>query len=157
MNSLMIVQSSSVTDQAAASQLAGIGPFIIGIILIALLAGAMWYEGRRRLQERAPRPEEQPKAPDHPTHIEEVREPDEDAFPTGGERLLPYNLKTHSSHAAPETETEAEVSPAAKADAKADSESEAGAGEAGPGETGAGRAAGPGGGDAGEGPPPRTA
>ncbi|UUN27612.1 DUF6479 family protein [Streptomyces sp. FIT100] len=145
MNSLMIVQSSSVTDQAAASQLAGIGPFIIGIILIALLAGAMWYEGRRRLQERAPRPEEQPKAPDHPTHIEEVREPDEDAFPTGGERLLPYNLKTYSSHAAPE----AEVSPAA---AEADAESEAG-----PGETGAGRAAGPGGGDAGEGPAPRTA
>ncbi|MEU2154556.1 DUF6479 family protein [Streptomyces sp. NPDC019396] len=98
------MNSLTITDQAAASQLAGIGPFIIGLVLIALLAGAMWYEGRRRAQEKAPLPEEQPKAPDHPTHIEEAREPDADAFPTDGARLLPYNMKTHSSHAAPAAE-----------------------------------------------------
>ncbi|MER7000607.1 DUF6479 family protein [Streptomyces sp. NPDC000410] len=101
MNSLNPLSSSAVTDVAAAPHLAGIFPFIIGVILIALLAGAMWYEGRRRARLRVPSPEEQPKRPDHQTHIEEVREADENDFPTGGERLLPYNLKTHSTHGAP--------------------------------------------------------
>ncbi|MFD5424237.1 DUF6479 family protein [Streptomyces sp. NPDC127084] len=103
------------TDLAAASQLAGIGPFIIGLILIALLAGAMWYEGRRRAQQKAPLPEEQPIRPDHPTHIEEAREPDDDSFPTDGANLLPYNMKSYSSHAAPTAEPAAQ--PAETADA----------------------------------------
>ncbi|MGW1882237.1 DUF6479 family protein [Streptomyces sp. NPDC001970] len=102
MNSLMIVQGSPATTEVlAASPFAGLVPFIIAVVLVAVLGGAMWLEARRRAQERAPRPEDQPKRPDHQTHIEEVREPDEGDFPTGGERLLPYNLKTHSTHGVP--------------------------------------------------------
>ncbi|WP_338672015.1 DUF6479 family protein [Streptomyces sp. SCSIO 30461] len=106
------MNSMTITDQAAASQLAGIGPFIIGLVLIALLAGAMWYEGRRRAQQKPPLPEEQPVRPDHPTHIEEAREPDDDAFPTDGANLLPYNMKTYSSHAVPTTAAEPAAKPA---------------------------------------------
>ncbi|MEW2081469.1 DUF6479 family protein [Streptomyces sp. NPDC005283] len=98
MSVLTFAQNSPVSDIAVAEQLKGAAPFIFGIFLIALLAGAMWWDGRRREQQVPPRPEEQPKRPDHPAHIEEVREPDEDDFPHDGGRLLPYNLKTHSTH-----------------------------------------------------------
>ncbi|MCX4823963.1 DUF6479 family protein [Streptomyces sp. NBC_01142] len=101
MNALLTVQSISASDVTAGEHLTGAGPFIIGIVLAALLAGAMWWDGRRRDQQApAPPPAEQPKPPDHPTHIEEVRVPDEDDFPHDGGRLLPYNLKTHSTHGA---------------------------------------------------------
>ncbi|MFI1399451.1 DUF6479 family protein [Streptomyces sp. NPDC020681] len=71
----------------------------LGFILIVLLAGAMWWDNQRREQEIPPKPEEQPTPPDHPhEHIEEVRASDDDDFPHDGERLLPYNLKTHSTH-----------------------------------------------------------
>ncbi|MFE7778666.1 DUF6479 family protein [Streptomyces sp. NPDC057445] len=108
MNSLMIVRSGPVTDLASGVNFA---PFILGIFLIALLAGAMWWDGRRRAAERAPRPEEQPKPPGRQAHIEEVREPDEDSFPDDGGRLLPYNLKPYSTHSggeAPEAAPEQE-------------------------------------------------
>ncbi|MFE7131417.1 DUF6479 family protein [Streptomyces sp. NPDC057638] len=78
----------------------GLMPLMIlfGAVLVALLCGAMWYDGRRRAALRVPTPEEQPKAPDHRAHIEEVREEDTDTFPTDGDRLLPYNMHTHSTH-----------------------------------------------------------
>ncbi|MFD7441506.1 DUF6479 family protein [Streptomyces sp. NPDC059909] len=102
MNPLMIAQGSpATTEVVAASPWAGLVPFLIAVVLVVVLGGAMWLEARRRAQERAPRPEEQPKVPDHPTHIEEIREPDEADFPTDGARLLPYNLKTHSTHGVP--------------------------------------------------------
>ncbi|MGW2558365.1 DUF6479 family protein [Streptomyces sp. NPDC001514] len=102
MNSLLIVQGGpATTEVVAASPWAGLVPFLIALVLVVVLGGAMWLEARRRAQERAPRPEDQPKPPDHPTHIEEVREPDEADFLTGGARLLPYNLKTHSTHGVP--------------------------------------------------------
>lgn len=65
---------------------------------MGLLAGAMWRESKRRDEEVPPLPDEQPKPPDHRAHIEEVRDEDEDDFPHDGGRLLPYNMKTHSSH-----------------------------------------------------------
>ncbi len=71
----------------------------LGFILVVLLAGAMWWDGRRRDSLVPPLPEEQPKPPDHREHIEEVREEDDDTFPhAGDDRLLPYNMKTHSTH-----------------------------------------------------------
>ena len=73
--------------------------FILGFVIVALLAGAMWWDGVRREREVPPRPDEQPKLPEHPhEHIEEVRESDEDLFPQDGGRLLPYNMKTHTTH-----------------------------------------------------------
>ncbi|MEU0986315.1 MULTISPECIES: DUF6479 family protein [unclassified Streptomyces] len=71
---------------------------IIGIFLVALLTAAMWWDSRRREEYEPPRPDEQPHKPAHREHIEEVREEDVDDFPHGGERLLPYNMKAHSSH-----------------------------------------------------------
>ncbi|MFF3399285.1 DUF6479 family protein [Streptomyces sp. NPDC002659] len=97
MNAVMIAQSSSGTELAEGAHLAGAGLVLIGIVIVALLGGAMWREAKRREQEVPPRPEEQPTSPDHREHIEEVRDEDEDDFPHEG-RLLPYNLKTHSSH-----------------------------------------------------------
>lgn len=97
MTLLLIAQNGPVSELAG-TPLAAIGPLTFGVILVGLLGGAMWWDGRRRAKLRAPSPEEQPKAPDHREHIEEMRESDEDAFPDDGGRLLPYNLKTHTSH-----------------------------------------------------------
>ncbi|NUK89941.1 DUF6479 family protein [Streptomyces lunaelactis] len=94
MNALLIAQNGSVSELASAATAA---PIILGVLLVGLLAGAMWWDGKRRSQETPPLPEEQPKSPDRREHIEEVRDEDEDDFPHDG-RLLPYNMKTHSSH-----------------------------------------------------------
>ncbi|MEU9604965.1 DUF6479 family protein [Streptomyces sp. NPDC048057] len=75
-----------------------LGIIFFGIVLVALLCAAMWWDGRRRAALVTPRPEEQPHKPDRPAHVEEIREADEDAFPHDGERLLPYNMHPHSSH-----------------------------------------------------------
>ncbi|MFI1018093.1 DUF6479 family protein [Streptomyces sp. NPDC020965] len=70
-----------------------------GLVLVVLLSGAMWWDSRRRAEYRPPRPDEQPHQPARREHIEEVREEDDDAFPdAGADRLLPYNMRTHSSH-----------------------------------------------------------
>ncbi|MGW6457987.1 DUF6479 family protein [Streptomyces sp. NPDC055078] len=72
---------------------------VIGVVLVVLLTGAMWWDSRRREEYVPPRPDEQPHQPDQREHIEEVREEDDDTFPGEGEnRLLPYNMRTHSSH-----------------------------------------------------------
>ncbi|MFD9218473.1 DUF6479 family protein [Streptomyces sp. NPDC060064] len=144
MNALMLAQNSPVSDLAVAEQLKGAAPFIFGIFLIALLAGAMWFDGRRRDQQRVPpRPEEQPKPPDHPTHIEEVREPDEDDFPHDGGRLLPYNMKTHSTHS-PSKKPEAAPPPGEDSDSASGSGAQGGSGGPG-GSGGASGSGGPGG------------
>jgi FtsZ-interacting cell division protein ZipA len=70
---------------------------VFGVFLVGLLTGVLWWDSRKRESYVPPKPEEQPHAPDHREHIEEVREEDEDSFPVG-ERLLPYNMHTHSSH-----------------------------------------------------------
>jgi hypothetical protein len=98
MNALLKLPDIPVSDMAAGF-FTGAGPFVVGIALIVLLAGAMWLEGRRRDElPPPPAPEEQPERPDHATHIEEVREVDEDPFPHDGGRLLPYNLKNYGTH-----------------------------------------------------------
>ncbi|GFH36799.1 DUF6479 family protein [Streptomyces pacificus] len=93
-----VMASHVPTTELAAQILAAIGPLTLGVVLIVLLGGAMWWDGRRRSRLRVPSPEEQPKRADRREHIEEVREADDDAFPDDGSRLLPYNLKTHTSH-----------------------------------------------------------
>ncbi|MER5771459.1 DUF6479 family protein [Streptomyces sp. NPDC001985] len=72
---------------------------VIGVVLVALLTSTIWWDAIRREKFVPPTAEEQPHKPDHREHIEEVREEDADTFPHEGEdRLLPYNMKTHSSH-----------------------------------------------------------
>ncbi|MFF0449088.1 DUF6479 family protein [Streptomyces sp. NPDC004609] len=72
---------------------------VFGLILVTILTVAMWRDGRRRAKLVTPSPEEQPHQPDHREHVEEIREQDgEDSFPHDGGRLLPYNLRTHSTH-----------------------------------------------------------
>ncbi|WDN53203.1 DUF6479 family protein [Streptomyces clavuligerus] len=72
---------------------------IFGLVIVFLLTGAMWWDSIRREKYVPPRPDEQPHKPDHREHIEEVREADTGDFPEAGEdRLMPYNLKAHSTH-----------------------------------------------------------
>ncbi|MQS39796.1 DUF6479 family protein [Streptomyces katsurahamanus] len=72
---------------------------VIGVLLVVLLTASMWWDAIRREKYEPPRPDEQPEVPDHREHLEEIREADVDAFPPeGADRLLPYNMHTHSTH-----------------------------------------------------------
>ncbi|MGW8884196.1 DUF6479 family protein [Streptomyces sp. NPDC055749] len=75
---------------------------IIGVVLVALLIGAFWW-GRRRRDEQppAPRPDEQPHAPDHRTHIAESGKHGSDRFPEDGRGLSPYELGHHGNEVIP--------------------------------------------------------
>lgn len=72
---------------------------VIGVVLVALLTAGIWWDSIRREEYEPPPPETQPEKPEHREHIEEIREADDDTFPAEGEdRLLPYNMHSHSSH-----------------------------------------------------------
>ncbi|BBC29770.1 hypothetical protein SGFS_010640 [Streptomyces graminofaciens] len=78
---------------AERSVLAGIAPFIAGVVVVAVLVGAMWLNSRVRAGEpRRPLPEEQPRLPEGgPVHEERAnREPDE--IPKSELRLTPYEV-----------------------------------------------------------------
>ncbi|MFI5803756.1 DUF6479 family protein [Streptomyces sp. NPDC051561] len=79
---------------ASRDLMVGIAPFLIGLALVAILIGAVWLGIRVKNREpAAPRPEEQPRAPerDHPPgEIRETREPDE--VPQDGVRRTPHQL-----------------------------------------------------------------
>lgn len=79
---------------------------VVGVILVALLIGAVWLGKRRRAQEPPPpRPEEQPVAPDHRTHVEEPDVHADDSFPADGRGLSPYELGEHGDgHGRPEND-----------------------------------------------------
>ncbi|MFD5426677.1 DUF6479 family protein [Streptomyces sp. NPDC127084] len=78
--------------------LGGVGPLVAGIVIVAVLIGVIpWAVRRRKTQPPPPRPEEQPVAPAHPTHLEQTREPGGAPFPEDGSRLTPHELKPHSS------------------------------------------------------------
>ncbi|GGZ96207.1 DUF6479 family protein [Streptomyces echinoruber] len=87
------------TDIAASRDLqVGIGPFVAGLAVVALLIGAFVIGARIRRREPAPpRPEEQPRLPEGgPVHeVREYREPDE--VPQGRHRLTPHRLKGHGN------------------------------------------------------------
>ncbi|MFD8690112.1 DUF6479 family protein [Streptomyces sp. NPDC059651] len=71
---------------------------VVGVILVAVLIGAVWLGRRRRAEELPPPlPEEQPVAPDHRTHVEERDVHGDDAFPADGRGLSPYELGDHGS------------------------------------------------------------
>ncbi|WP_455354907.1 DUF6479 family protein [Streptomyces sp. SYSU K217416] len=81
--------------------LVGIGPFVVGLAVVALLIGAVVWGRKRRAQEPpVPRPEEQPHRPDHRAHIDEYGNHSTADFPTGGDRLMPYQLKGHGNDVA---------------------------------------------------------
>jgi hypothetical protein len=78
--------------------LAGFAPVVIGLAVVALLAGAMWMDSRIRGRENdRPRPEEQPKLPESGPvfEVSETREPDE--VPRSNRRLTPYELAAHGN------------------------------------------------------------
>lgn len=69
---------------------------VVGVVLVAVLIGAFWLGKRRQDQELPPpRPEEQPVAPDHRTHVEERDVHGADDFPADGRGLSPYELGEH--------------------------------------------------------------
>lgn len=71
---------------------------VVGVVLVAVLIGAFWLGKRRHDQELPPpRPEEQPVAPDHRTHVEEPDVHGDDAFPPDGRGLSPYELGDHGN------------------------------------------------------------
>jgi hypothetical protein len=100
MNALAEMQHHALLETAARDLLVGIGPFVAGILIVALLIGAVRLGIRRRATEPPPpSPDEQPQAPPERAHIEEIREADDEAFPADGRRLMPYELKQYGSHA----------------------------------------------------------
>ncbi|MEV0966921.1 MULTISPECIES: DUF6479 family protein [unclassified Streptomyces] len=102
MNPLFAGQDSLVTQAANDPALGGVGPFLAGIVIVAVLIGVIpWAIRRRRTQPRPPLPSEQPVRPAGRTHIEETREPEGESFPGDGSRLSPHQLKSHGSHPRP--------------------------------------------------------
>jgi hypothetical protein len=105
--------------------LIGLAPFIVGLLVVALLIGAVWLG--RRIRAREPRPSREPqqrsgawqrrhesddeaRAHDHgPGHqdserheLAEGREPDE--VPRDGRRRLPYEIDTKGNRRADDQE-----------------------------------------------------
>ncbi|MGW1724181.1 DUF6479 family protein [Streptomyces sp. NPDC002306] len=70
-----------------------LGPFLAGVVVVAMLLGGFWmgYIVRRR-ESPPPRPEEQPHLPPGGAvrEVQENREPDE--MPQGTGRVLPHDL-----------------------------------------------------------------
>ncbi|MEU6476843.1 DUF6479 family protein [Streptomyces sp. NPDC047017] len=92
------MSNASVDIAAAHGAAIGIWPFVLGLVLVALLIGAFWMGARIRRREPAPpRPEEQPRLPESGPvgDVVERRAPDE--VPRGGDRLTPHRLKAHGN------------------------------------------------------------
>ncbi|WP_329213616.1 DUF6479 family protein [Streptomyces sp. NBC_01485] len=81
---------------AAASGLLSLGLFVVGMAVVAVLAGSFWLGARVKSREPdRPRPEEQPHLPPGGAvhEVRENREPDEvPRMPKGGRPLTPYEL-----------------------------------------------------------------
>ncbi|MDQ0785505.1 hypothetical protein QFZ63_006624 [Streptomyces sp. B3I7] len=91
--------STQWTVTTAASGFSVIGPVVAGVVVVALLIGAVWkgYQTRRRAPA-PPRPEEQPRMPEGGPVREEqqVREPHE--MPRDDEhRLTPHEMPAHGN------------------------------------------------------------
>ncbi|MFF8193225.1 DUF6479 family protein [Streptomyces bobili] len=88
--------SSASMQVAASSGLLSVAMFVVGVVLMALLAGSFWMGARIKQRELPrPRPDEQPHLPPGgPVHeVREYREPDEvPRMPKGGRALTPYEL-----------------------------------------------------------------
>lgn len=99
MNVSSAMESTTVTGLAADNDyVIGIVPFVVGLVVVAMLIGAVWWGlVRRRREPPPPRPDEQPKPPDHRTHIDEYGPHSYTDFPKDGRRLMPYELKDHGN------------------------------------------------------------
>ncbi|AKH86295.1 hypothetical protein AA958_33310 [Streptomyces sp. CNQ-509] len=87
--------SGTTADTALA---AGLLPFLLGLVVVAVLIGAVWLGIRIRSGEPAPpRPEEQPRPPaSGPVgRVTEEREPAE--LPRDGRRLTAHRLRGHGN------------------------------------------------------------
>ncbi|MFC4501101.1 MULTISPECIES: DUF6479 family protein [Streptomyces] len=93
---------------AAASGLLSLALFVVGIAVVALLAGSFWLGARIKTSEPPrPRPEEQPHLPPEGAvhEIRENREPDEvPRTPKGGRPLTPYELHNMQTKSSPSKE-----------------------------------------------------
>ncbi|MBT2407595.1 MULTISPECIES: DUF6479 family protein [unclassified Streptomyces] len=70
---------------------------VIGLLVVLLLIGAVWWGVRRRRAEPAPpRPGEQPRRPAR-RHIEEPREADRNGFPADGGRRTAHEMKGYGN------------------------------------------------------------
>lgn len=76
----------------------GLLPFLLGLVVVAVLIGAVWLGIRVRSREPAPpRPEDQPRPPASGPirRVTEEREPAE--VPRDGGRLTPHRLRGHGN------------------------------------------------------------
>ncbi|MFI1105790.1 DUF6479 family protein [Streptomyces melanogenes] len=79
------------TDMAAGRDLAvGLAPFVVGVILVALLIALVWRGQRGRA--RAPRPEEQPRLPESGPVGEIIERRRPNSVPRDGTRWTPHRL-----------------------------------------------------------------
>jgi uncharacterized protein DUF6479 len=90
---------STVVQLAASRTWLHVLALVLGLIVVFVLLGAFWWGQRLRARQGPPpSPSEQPRKPDHPTHLEEDVTPS-DQFPGGGERLFPHELGGHGKEA----------------------------------------------------------
>jgi hypothetical protein len=76
-------------DLAAEEDSMWITLYLVGVVLVALLTGLVWWDSRRR-RARPPGREEQPQRPGRGTHVEEPREAAD--FGKECERFTPHGL-----------------------------------------------------------------
>lgn len=89
---------ATATLTAERDLLVGIGPFVLGLFIVAVLTGAVWYGIRlRRRESPPPRPEDQPKPPPGGPVGEVMEHPAEPGFDQDGRRLRPHELQPYGS------------------------------------------------------------
>ncbi|WP_103501497.1 DUF6479 family protein [Streptomyces sp. SM14] len=92
------MHGSTVRIAAERDFLVGVGPFVLGIVLVTLLIAAVWYGIRLRQRELpAPRPEEQPGLPPEGPVGEVMEHPAHPGFEPDGRRLRPHELQPFGS------------------------------------------------------------
>lgn len=78
-------------EMAAGRDLAvGLAPFVVGVIVVALLIALVWRGQRGRA--RLPRPEEQPRLPESGPVGEIIEQREPDGVPRDGTRWTPRRL-----------------------------------------------------------------
>ncbi|WP_030902176.1 DUF6479 family protein [Streptomyces sp. NRRL F-5126] len=81
--------------------------FPIGLVIVIILVGGFWLGFRRRDDvNHHPGPQEQPRRPEHQSHLEGTGDANE-TFPKDG-RLLPHELGGHGEEVKPRDEHEGE-------------------------------------------------
>ncbi|MFE1552177.1 DUF6479 family protein [Streptomyces sp. NPDC058718] len=88
----------------------GLGQVIGGLVIVAVLIGAVWLGFRVRDRESAtPKPEEQPHRPETdqlPGEMSEYRRPEVMPQTDGEHRLMPYQLKKSGTETSPDPPSE---------------------------------------------------